>query len=92
MMDYQTALAAWNNRTISRDANGDAVYSAELLQAQEVVTFSRTRIAELKKLLSDTDYKDLPNYETKDDEVLADVISQRRAWRTELRNLLSQEK
>jgi hypothetical protein len=41
------------------------------------------RIAELKKFLSETDYKVLPDYDKTDGE----VISKRQAWREEIRSL-----
>ena len=41
------------------------------------------RIAELKKLLRDTDYVALSDY----DKDKADVIAQRQAWRDEVREL-----
>jgi hypothetical protein len=41
------------------------------------------RIAELKQLLADTDYVALSDY----DKDKADVIAQRQAWRTEIREL-----
>jgi hypothetical protein len=46
----------------------------------------KERIEELKKLLQNTDYKVLPDYD-KDDE---DVLSQRQLWRSEIRLLESQ--
>ena len=44
---------------------------------------SLDRIAELKKLLAETDYKVLPDY----DKYATDVKAQRQAWRDEIRNL-----
>ena len=41
------------------------------------------RIAELKQLLADTDYVALSDY----DKDKTDVIAQRQAWRTEIREL-----
>ena len=41
------------------------------------------RIAELKQLLLDSDYKVLPDYDKPSDEIKA----QRQAWRTEIRSL-----
>jgi hypothetical protein len=41
------------------------------------------RIAELKQLLADTDYKVLPDYDKPDTE----VVAQRQAWRDEIRQL-----
>lgn len=50
------------------------------------LTASRTsdaRIAELKKMLQETDYVALPDY----DQDKADVIASRQAWREEIRTL-----
>jgi hypothetical protein len=44
------------------------------------------RIAELKQLLSKSDYKVLPDY----DKTSEEIISQRQAWRDEIRILESQ--
>jgi hypothetical protein len=41
------------------------------------------RITELKKLLSDSDYKVLPDYDRTND----DIVEQRQAWREEIRSL-----
>jgi hypothetical protein len=41
------------------------------------------RIAELKALLNDSDYKVLPDYDKPDE----DIVSQRQAWRAEIRTL-----
>ena len=43
----------------------------------------KKRIAELKQLLADTDYKVLPDYDKPDTE----VVAQRQAWRDEIRQL-----
>lgn len=44
---------------------------------------SDTRIAELKKLLQETDYVALPDY----DQDKTDVLADRQAWREEIRTL-----
>jgi hypothetical protein len=44
------------------------------------------RIAELKALLNDSDYKVLPDYDKPDE----DIVSQRQAWRLEIRTLEAQ--
>jgi len=44
------------------------------------------RIAELKALLNDSDYKVLPDYDKPDE----DIVSQRQAWRLEIRTLEEQ--
>jgi hypothetical protein len=41
------------------------------------------RITELKKLLSDSDYKVMPDYDKTND----DIVEQRQAWREEIRSL-----
>jgi len=44
------------------------------------------RIAELKALLNNSDYKVLPDYDKPDE----DIVSQRQAWRLEIRTLEAQ--
>jgi hypothetical protein len=44
------------------------------------------RIAELKALLNDSDYKVLPDYDKPDE----DIVAQRQAWRAEIRTLEAQ--
>jgi hypothetical protein len=44
------------------------------------------RIAELKVLLNNSDYKVLPDYDKPDE----DIVSQRQAWRLEIRTLEAQ--
>jgi hypothetical protein len=44
------------------------------------------RIAELKALLNDSDYKVLPDYDKPDE----DIVAQRQAWREEIRTLEAQ--
>ena len=44
------------------------------------------RIAELKALLNDSDYKVLPDYDKPDE----NIVSQRQAWREEVRQLEAQ--
>jgi hypothetical protein len=46
-----------------------------------------TRIVELKKLLVDSDYKVLPDYDKPNDE----IKTQRQAWREEIRTLEAQQ-
>ena len=46
----------------------------------------QARIAELKQLLADSDYKVLPDYDKTDDTIRA----QRQAWRDEIRTLEAQ--
>lgn len=42
-----------------------------------------SRVAELRKLLADSDFKAMPDY----DKPNADILEQRQAWRDELRAL-----
>jgi hypothetical protein len=44
------------------------------------------RIAELKSLLNDSDYKVLPDYDKPDE----NIVAQRQAWRAEIRTLEAQ--
>jgi len=44
------------------------------------------RIAELKALLNNSDYKVLPDYDKPDE----DIVAQRQAWRLEIRTLEAQ--
>jgi hypothetical protein len=47
---------------------------------------NETRIAELKQLLTDSDYKVLPDYDKPDE----NIVAQRQAWREEIRALEEQ--
>ena len=46
----------------------------------------KARIAELKALLNNSDYKVLPDYDKPDE----DIVAQRQAWREEIRTLEAQ--
>jgi hypothetical protein len=48
---------------------------------------NETRIAELKALLNNSDYKVLPDYDKPDE----NIVSQRQAWREEVRQLEAQQ-
>jgi len=63
------------------DYDLEAIYAVE-----EAVRNKSKRIAELKKLLIDSDYKVLPDYD-KDSEA---IKVQRQAWRDEIRTLEAQ--
>ena len=70
------------------DANGDKVAIDEAAVAVEAerlaqVAVKQARIAELQKLLRETDYVALPDY----DKDKPDVLAQRAAWRAEIREL-----
>jgi hypothetical protein len=61
-------------------------YTTQEVAAAQATAQAHTkaaRIAELKQLLADTDYVALSDY----DKDKAEVITQRAAWRTELRGL-----
>jgi hypothetical protein len=59
---------------------------AAIRAAQDAVNAVPNRIAELKALLNDSDYKVLPDYDKPDE----DIVSQRQAWREEIRTLEAQ--
>jgi len=51
--------------------------------AKQQAAAASKRIAELKKLLADSDYKVLPDYDKTD----STITAQRQAWRDEIRTL-----
>lgn len=57
--------------------------TAEQKQAEAAQQAKQTRIVELKRLLADTDYVALSDY----DKDKPDVVVQRAAWRAEIREL-----
>ena len=59
------------------------IKTAAEIQAEKDQQAKEQRIAELKQLLRDTDFVALPDY----DKDKPDVLAQRQAWRTELREL-----
>ena len=59
-----------------------SIYDTELAALTASRT-SGTRIAELKKMLIETDYVALPDY----DQDKADVLADRQSWREEIRTL-----
>jgi hypothetical protein len=59
----------------------------ELLDLQAKNAGKGERIAELKRLLQESDYAVLPDYDKPSDE----IVVQRAAWRDELRNLTQGE-
>lgn len=89
-MKYSEAKAIWDARSPTYDDEGSVIYSPEELAALDVFISAKSRVAELKKMLSDTDYKDLPNYQPKNGEDIASVVSSRNAWREEIRDILAQ--
>lgn len=60
-----------------------SIKTAEQLQAEKDQAAKEQRIAELKRLLAETDYVALSDY----DKDKSDVIAQRQAWRAEIRSL-----
>ena len=59
------------------------IKTAEDLQAERDQAVKQARIAELKRLLAESDYVALSDY----DKDKADVIAQRQVWRDEIRSL-----
>ena len=59
------------------------IKTAEQIAAEKQQQDNENRITELKKLLSDSDYKVLPDYDKTND----DIVEQRQAWREEIRSL-----
>jgi hypothetical protein len=57
--------------------------TAEQKAAEAQAKANETRIAELKELLKNSDYKVLPDY----DKPKEDIAAQRQAWREEIRTL-----
>lgn len=54
-------------------------------QAKKEKAAKESRVSELRKLLSDSDYKVAPDYDKPNEEIKA----QRQAWRDEIRELLA---
>lgn len=59
------------------------IKTAADIQAEKDQAVKEQRIAELKRLLADTDYKTLPDYDKPDTK----IINDRQAWRDEIRTL-----
>jgi len=59
---------------------------AAIHAARDAANVIPNRIAELKALLNNSDYKVLPDYDKPDE----DIVSQRQAWREEVRQLEAQ--
>jgi hypothetical protein len=62
------------------------IKTADQLAQEAEAQAKQNRIAELKKLLADTDYKAMVDYDKPNEQVLAD----RQSWRDEIRQLESQ--
>jgi hypothetical protein len=59
------------------------ILTAEQIAAEQAEQAKEQRIIELKRLLDDSDYKVLPDYDKTSDEIKV----QRQAWRDEIRTL-----
>ena len=59
------------------------IKTADDIQAEKDQAAKEARIAELKKLLTDSDFKVLPDYDQTDEK----IVSDRQAWREEIRQL-----
>jgi hypothetical protein len=59
------------------------IKSAQDIQAEKDQAAKEQRIAELKRLLADSDFKVMPDY----DKPSAKIVSDRQAWRDEIRAL-----
>lgn len=59
------------------------IKTPEQIAAEEQAAANEARIAELKRLLADTDFKVLPDYDEPND----DIKAQRQEWREEIRQL-----
>src|SRR5690606_20629371 len=70
-------------KVITADENGRPVLADPPIPTQQQLSIAR--IFELKKLLSETDYKVMPDYDRTDETILA----QRQLWREEIRSIES---
>ena len=59
------------------------IKTKEEIEAEKVQQEKDNRIAELKKLLADSDHKVMPDYDRPNE----DIKIQRQAWREEIRSL-----
>ena len=55
-------------------------------QAKKAKLAKEARVSELRKLLADSDYKVMPDYDKPNE----DIKAQRQEWRDEVRDLLAQ--
>jgi hypothetical protein len=63
------------------------IKTPEQIAVEDAQQQREQRITELKVLLSNSDYKVLPDYDNPDE----NIVTQRQAWREEIRTLESQE-
>jgi hypothetical protein len=73
-------IIQWENTEQTQPTEAEITAEVARLTALEP---SKARIAELKALLADSDYKVLPDYDKTDEAIKA----QRQAWRDEIRTL-----
>ena len=59
------------------------IKTAAEIQAEKDQAAKEQRIAELKRLLAETDYKVMPDYDKPEPK----IVSDRQAWRDEIREL-----
>lgn len=59
------------------------IKTADQIQAEQTQAANDARIAELKRLLAETDFKAMPDYDQDNTAILAE----RQAWREEIRTL-----
>ena len=59
------------------------IKSAQDIQAEKDQAAKERRVSELKKLLANSDFKVMPDYDKPND----DIKAQRQAWRDEFREL-----
>lgn len=62
------------------------IKAPEQIQAEEQAAANEARIAELKRLLTESDFKVLPDY----DQSNSEIKEQRQAWREEIRQIEGQ--
>jgi hypothetical protein len=61
-----------------------AIKTADQIAAEAQAVADEARVAELKKLLAETDYVALADY----DQSKSEVLAQRQEWRSEIRKLM----
>jgi hypothetical protein len=70
-----------NGNQITADENGHPVLIPRVI---DPLISERRRVSQLRKLLADSDFKTLPDY----DGEMGNIILERRSWRNELRSIL----
>lgn len=64
------------------------IKTPEQIRSEEQTAANESRIAELKELLAESDFKVLPDYDEPNDK----IKSQRQKWREEIRRLQDRSK